>query len=81
MPYEMIIFYFHLPYFHVLDTALFLHDPLVLYFYIDVVLTLHIDNSLQLLKQSILMTGGTIINENNVYGNTQVVVLNRQVMA
>ena len=34
------IFYFHLPYFHVSDSALVLHNTLVLSFYIDVVLTL-----------------------------------------
>ena len=36
----MIILYLHLPYFHVSNSALFLHSTLVLIFYIDLVLTL-----------------------------------------
>ena len=40
MPYNMIILYFHLPHFHVSNSALFLHNMLVLSVYIDVVLTL-----------------------------------------
>ena len=42
MPYNMMIFQFHLPYFHVWNSAVFLHSTLVFPFYIDVVLTLSI---------------------------------------
>ena len=37
--YNMIIFYLHLPYFHVSNSALILQSTLVFSFYIDVVLT------------------------------------------
>ena len=42
MPYNIIL-YFRLPYFHVSNSALFLHSTPVLSFYIDVVLTLSIN--------------------------------------
>ena len=38
------IFYFRLPYFHVLNSASFLHSALVLSFYIEVVLKPSIDH-------------------------------------
>ena len=42
MFYNMTILDFRLPYFHVSNSALFLHSTLVLSFYIDVALTLSI---------------------------------------
>ena len=42
MVHNMKILYFHIPYFHIRNCALFLHSILVLSFYIDVVLTLFI---------------------------------------
>ena len=46
MPHNMIVLYFHLPYFHVSNSGLFLYSTSVLSFYVDIVLKLSLDHGL-----------------------------------